>query len=123
VANSSAEVEYMSAWEVAINMTKNPLFHSKTKHVDTKYHFIRTLINNDIIKPKYCPSEDQTSNIFTKPLGKIKFNFWTKGGELAKTQGSMLNIAPTKPRLFGNTCEAGEVSPEVEAGGLHGRCL
>jgi hypothetical protein len=56
-----------------IKMDKNPIFHSKTKHVDTKYHFIRTLINNDIIKPKYCPFEDQTLDIFTKPLGKIKF--------------------------------------------------
>lgn len=103
VANSSAEAEYISAWEAAceivwlrrilqdlgttqqtpttlwidsqsaIKMAKNPVFHSKTKHVDTKYHFIRTLINNNIVKPQYCPSEDQTSDIFTKPLGKIKF--------------------------------------------------
>jgi hypothetical protein len=103
IANSSAEAKYISAWEAAceivwlriilqdlgetqksptnllinsqstINMATNPVFHSKTKHVDTKYHFIISLIIKDIIKPQFCPSEDQTANIFTKPLGRIKF--------------------------------------------------
>jgi hypothetical protein len=56
-----------------IKLAKNPVFHNKTKHVDTKYHYTRTLIAKGIIKPVYCPSEDQISDIFTKPLGKIKF--------------------------------------------------
>jgi len=54
-------------------MANNLKFHSKTMHVDAKYHFIITLINDDIIKPQYCPFKDQTLDIFTKPLGKIKF--------------------------------------------------
>jgi hypothetical protein len=103
VATSTAEAEYISAWEAtceivwlrrilqdlgisqaeatslfidsqsAIKLAKNPVFHSKTKHVDTKYHHIRSLIAKDVIKPIYCPSEDQISDIFTKPLGRIKF--------------------------------------------------
>jgi hypothetical protein len=58
--------------QLAINMVKNLVFHSKTKHVETKYHFIRTLISNDIIMLKYFPFKDQTLDIFTKLLGKIK---------------------------------------------------
>ena len=54
-------------------MANNPIFLSKTRHVDTKYHFIRSLIIKDIIKPNSFPSKDQTSDIFTKPLGRIKF--------------------------------------------------
>ena len=103
VATSSAEVEYISAWEATceivwlrrvlqdlgispaeatslfidnqsvIKLAKNPVFHSKTKHVDTKYHHIRSLIAKDVIKPVFFPSEDQTSDILTKPLGRIKF--------------------------------------------------
>jgi hypothetical protein len=103
VATSTAEAEYISAWEATceivwlrrvlqdlgisqteatslfidsqstIKLAKNPVFHSKTKHVDTKYHHIRSLIAKDVIKPIYCPSEDQISDIFTKPLGRIKF--------------------------------------------------
>eukprot|EP00253_Pinus_taeda_P023888 PITA_23888 len=57
----------------AIKLGKNPVFHSKTKHVDTKYLHIRSLIAKDVLKPVYCPSEDQISDIFTKPLGRIKF--------------------------------------------------
>jgi hypothetical protein len=56
-----------------IKLDKNPIFHSNTKHVDTKYHRIKSLIAKDVIKPIYCPSEDQISDVFTKPLGRIKF--------------------------------------------------
>eukprot|EP00253_Pinus_taeda_P027675 PITA_27675 len=79
VATSSAKAEYISAWEAAceivwlrrilqdlgisqaeatslfidiqstIKLAKNPVFHSKTKHVDTKYHHIRSLIAKDVI--------------------------------------------------------------------------
>ena len=103
MATSKAEAEYISAWEAtceivwllriledlgisqaeatslfidsqsAIKLAKNPIFHSKTKHVDTKYHHIRSLISKDVIKPIYCSSEDQISDIFMKPLGRIKF--------------------------------------------------
>jgi len=54
-------------------MTKNLVFFSRIKYVYTKYHSVKTLIENNIIKPKYCAFEDQTSYIFTKPLGKINF--------------------------------------------------
>jgi hypothetical protein len=30
----------------AIALSKNPVFHKKSKHIDTRYHFIRELINN-----------------------------------------------------------------------------
>eukprot|EP00253_Pinus_taeda_P026950 PITA_26950 len=103
VATSLAEAEYISAWEAAceivwlrrilqdlgisqeeamslfidnqsaIKLSKNLVFHSKRKHVDTKYHHIRSLISKDVLKPIYCPLEDQISDIFTKPLGIIKF--------------------------------------------------
>eukprot|EP00253_Pinus_taeda_P026590 PITA_26590 len=57
----------------AIKLAKNPFFLSKTKHVETKYHHIRSFIAKDVLKLVYCPSEDQISDIFTKPLGRIKF--------------------------------------------------
>ena len=72
-------------------MAKNSVFHLKAKHVDTKYHFIRSLVVKGIIKPQFCPSKDQTLVIFTEPLGKqnslspemnlafVNINFWIKG--------------------------------------------
>ena len=56
-----------------IKLEKNIVFQSKKKHVDTKYHYIRTLIIKEIIKPNYCPTKDKTVDIFTKSLGRIKF--------------------------------------------------
>jgi hypothetical protein len=94
VSTSTAEVEYISTWEAtceivwlrrvlqdlgisqievaslfidsqsAIRISKNLVFHSKTNHVDTKYHHIRSLISKDVIKPVYCPLEHQISDIF-----------------------------------------------------------
>ena len=54
-------------------MPRIQFFQSKTKHVDTKYHFIGYLVVKYIIKPRYFPCGDQTSNIFTKPFGKTEF--------------------------------------------------
>eukprot|EP00253_Pinus_taeda_P011834 PITA_11834 len=39
---------------LAIALSKNCVFHNKTKHIDAKYHFIRELINNDEIVLQHC---------------------------------------------------------------------
>ena len=49
------------------------------KHVNTKYHYIPTMVIKDIIKTNYCPKEDKNVDIFMKSLGRIKFaKFRTK---------------------------------------------
>ena len=40
-----------------IALSKNYIFHKRTKHIDTTYHFIRELINNGEISLEYCKSE------------------------------------------------------------------
>jgi len=57
----------------AIAMTKNPVHHSRTKHVAIKYHFIREAETNMKIQLKYCTIEDQIANIFTKALPRPRF--------------------------------------------------
>ena len=34
----------------AIMLAKNPIFHAKTKHIDVKYHFIRDMLKNKLMK-------------------------------------------------------------------------
>ena len=41
-----------------INMSKNPVFHSKTKHIPIKYHFLREHVTNTIVSLHYIPSKD-----------------------------------------------------------------
>ena len=36
-----------------IAVTKNPTFHSRTKHIDIRYHFIRTRVSNEEITLSY----------------------------------------------------------------------
>lgn len=52
----------------AIALAKNPVFHDRSKHIDTKYHFIRECIGRKEIQLKHVPSKDQVADIFTKPL-------------------------------------------------------
>lgn len=57
----------------AIKMAKNPIFHDHTKHINTKYHLIRHHVKDGSIQLKYCPTADQPADIFTKALGREKF--------------------------------------------------
>ena len=50
-----------------------------SKHIDIRYHFIRELINNGEIYLEFCKSEDQSPDIFTKPLAKERFEHLRKG--------------------------------------------
>ena len=57
----------------AIDISKNLVQHSKTKHIEIKYHFIRDLVEWKIVALEYIPIERQNANIFTKPLDRSKF--------------------------------------------------
>ena len=57
----------------AIDISKNPIQDSKTKHIEIKYHFIRDLVERKIVVPEYIPTECQNADIFTKPLDRSKF--------------------------------------------------
>jgi hypothetical protein len=57
----------------AIQMTKNPFFHKKTKHIDIQYHFVRDLVQQGVLEIMYCSTEEQVADIFTKALPKDKF--------------------------------------------------
>lgn len=44
----------------------------RSKHVETREHYVRNLCNDQMLKLKYCPSEDMVADILTKPLSVIK---------------------------------------------------
>jgi hypothetical protein len=41
----------------AISVSKNPVFHSKTKHIPIKYHFLREHVTNTVVSLRYIPSK------------------------------------------------------------------
>ena len=57
----------------AINLSKNPVQHSKSKHIKIRYHFIRDLVEEKIVYLEFINTDNQKANIFTKPLDGLKF--------------------------------------------------
>lgn len=58
----------------AIALMKNPVFHGRSKHIDTKYHFIRECIERGQIEVKRVSTDLQKADLLTKPLaaGKLE---------------------------------------------------
>ena len=55
------------------NMTKNPQYHGRAKHISIKYHFVRERVENGVVILKYCPSENMLADMFTKGLNRDRF--------------------------------------------------
>ena len=52
----------------AINLSKNPIQHSKSKHIEIRYHFIRDLVEDKVACHEFIHTDNQKADIFTKPL-------------------------------------------------------
>ena len=57
----------------AIELTKNPVFHGRSKHIHTRFHFIRNCVEREQVEVEYIPGEEQRADILTKPLARTKF--------------------------------------------------
>ncbi|GJX76898.1 hypothetical protein Tco_0323709 [Tanacetum coccineum] len=57
----------------AIAISCNPVYHSRTKHVHTRYHFIKEQVENGIIELYFVITEYQLADMFTKALPKDRF--------------------------------------------------
>ncbi|KAL8157755.1 hypothetical protein AgCh_002454 [Apium graveolens] len=57
----------------AINISKNPVMHSRTKHIDVRYHFLRDNVSKGNTELIYISTEKQRADIFTKPLAEDRF--------------------------------------------------
>ncbi|GKC66740.1 hypothetical protein Tco_1099338 [Tanacetum coccineum] len=59
----------------AIALCCNNVQHSRAKHIDIRYHFIKEQVENRIVKLYFVRTEYQLADIFTKPLPRERFNF------------------------------------------------
>ncbi|GKC41642.1 retrovirus-related pol polyprotein from transposon TNT 1-94 [Tanacetum coccineum] len=53
----------------------NNVQHSRAKHIDVHYHFIKEQVENGIVELYFVQTEYQLADIFTKPLPRERFNF------------------------------------------------
>ena len=57
----------------AIALAKNSIFHDRSKHIDTRYHYIRECVASSEVQLKFVKSRDQIADVFTKPSKTKKF--------------------------------------------------
>jgi hypothetical protein len=59
-----------------IKMTKNPVFHDKSKHIEIRYHYIRDMVHRGVVKLQYVGTDEQVADLLTKPLSRVKFELF-----------------------------------------------
>jgi len=57
----------------AINISKNLIQHSRTKHIDIRHHFIKDLVEENIVTLEHVATKEQLADIFTKALDAKQF--------------------------------------------------
>jgi len=62
----------------AINISKNSVMHSRTKHIAIQYHFLKEKVAEGEVKLEFISTSEQVADIFTKPLPKEVFEYLQK---------------------------------------------
>ena len=52
----------------AIKLSKNPVMHSRSKHIDVCFHFLRELTKVGTVELVHCGTQEQLADVMTKPL-------------------------------------------------------
>jgi hypothetical protein len=59
--------------QLAIALSKNPVFYDRSKHIDVRYHFIRECVEEGRIALKFITTEQQMADGLMKALGRVRF--------------------------------------------------
>ena len=63
----------------AKDLARNPVFHSRSKHIELDTHYIIDKVLNKELEVRYIPTKEQVAHVLTKPLSFPKFSyFWSK---------------------------------------------
>ena len=59
-----------------MKLSKNPVFHDKSKHTEIKFHYIMDMVERGAMKLQFVAAEEQITNVLTKPLVRVKFEYF-----------------------------------------------
>ena len=62
--------------QICVNLSKNLLFHDKSKHIDIKYHYVRDMVQRGAVKLQYVATNEKIADVLTKPLARVKFEYF-----------------------------------------------
>jgi hypothetical protein len=51
-----------------IKLSKNPVLHGRSKHIDVRFHFLRDLVRDGIIELEHCGTHEQVADVMTKAV-------------------------------------------------------
>ena len=67
-------------------LAKNPTFHTRTKHIDTKYHFSREQVKLGNIELEYLPTDEMVADALTKAVSRAKIEDFARAISLSNTK-------------------------------------
>ncbi|XP_019084189.1 PREDICTED: uncharacterized protein LOC109125882 [Camelina sativa] len=80
----------------SIYLAANPIFHNRTKHFETHYHYVRERVALGAMVVKHVPAHQQLADIFTKPLPQ---------GPFSSLRHKLGVVVPPTPSLQGSMKE------------------
>nr|GEU33815.1 hypothetical protein [Tanacetum cinerariifolium] len=86
--------------ESAIALCCNNLQHSRAKHIDVRYQFIKEQMENEIVELYFVRTEYQLTGIFTKPLPRERFNFLIEKLDVPKVYMHRFGILSTSMKIL-----------------------
>ncbi|WKA06735.1 hypothetical protein VitviT2T_024621 [Vitis vinifera] len=75
-----------------IKLSKNPMMHGRSKHIDVHFHFLRDLTKEGVVELVHCGTQDQIADVMTKPL---KLDMFLKLRELMGVREVPDNFSPS----------------------------
>jgi hypothetical protein len=82
--NQESYVLYCDS-QSAIHLSKNSTYHSRSKHIDVRYHWIRDVLENKLLQIEKIHTNDNGADMMTKALPKEKIEFCKEAAGLAAT--------------------------------------
>ena len=74
----------------AVSLTRGAGDSNRTKHIDIRYHFIRSHVESKRIKVQYLPTDEMIADILTKNLSRTKHDYFVgKLGMVSRLSGSV----------------------------------
>ena len=73
-----------------VKLSKNLVFHDKSKHIKIKYNYIRDMVQRGEVKLQYMAMDEKIEDVLTKNLARVKFEYFRE------SLGVIQNAVPRK---------------------------
>nr|GEX36416.1 hypothetical protein [Tanacetum cinerariifolium] len=102
----------------AICIVKNPVYHSKTKHIEIRHHFIRDCFEKKLISVDHIHTDENVADLLTKPFDAGRFQYLvtdpTEKGEHNIDFHPMVDFIEASPLRIETTKEGTKILATVD---------